>query len=102
MLRAEGPHEKEKMAHAMHKLTVVVHEVVPRVGPLEAKTKKKCTGLEPQLFFFEKRMERKKQTGANKRAIGASNVREMCLFFLPFGVAASSSWHEKIHLIKFN
>ena len=36
MLRAEGAHEKEHMAHAMHKLTVVVHEVVSPVGLLEA------------------------------------------------------------------
>ena len=38
MLRAEGAHEKEHMAHAMHKLTVVVHEVVSPVGFLEAET----------------------------------------------------------------
>ena len=36
MLRAEGAHEKEHMAHAMHKLTVVVHEVVSPGGLLEA------------------------------------------------------------------
>ena len=37
MLRADGEHEKEQMARAMHKLAAVVHEVVSPVRALEAK-----------------------------------------------------------------
>ena len=37
MLRAGGPDEKEQLACAMHKLKVVVHEVVSPAGLLEAK-----------------------------------------------------------------
>ena len=37
MLRAGGPDEKEQLACAMHKLKVVMHEVVRPAGLLEAK-----------------------------------------------------------------
>ncbi len=37
MLRACGADEKERVARAIHKLTVVVHAVVPPVVVLEAK-----------------------------------------------------------------
>jgi hypothetical protein len=37
VLRADGEHEKEQMARAMHKLMAVVHEVVSPVRALEAK-----------------------------------------------------------------
>ena len=37
MLRAVGTDEKEQLACAMHKLKVVVHEVVSPAGLLEAK-----------------------------------------------------------------
>ena len=37
MLRAGGPDEKEQLACAMHKLKVVMHEVVSPAGLLEAK-----------------------------------------------------------------
>ena len=37
MLRACGPDEKERVAHAIHKLKVVVHAVVPPVMLSEAK-----------------------------------------------------------------
>ena len=38
VLRAGGPDEKEQLACAMHKLKVVMHEVVSPAGLLEAKT----------------------------------------------------------------
>ena len=55
MLRAEGAHEKEQMPHAMHKLTVAVHEVVSLVGLLEAKNAPGTSESE----IFHGRMERK-------------------------------------------
>ena len=71
MLRAEGAHENENMAHAMHKLIIVVHEVVSPAGPLEAKNARGSS----HKGFFDRCMERKKRNRANKRAIGASEVR---------------------------
>ena len=58
MLRVDGAHQKEQMAHAMRKLTVAVHEVVPPVGLLEAENARGSS----QSRFFDRRMERKKRT----------------------------------------
>ena len=74
MLRAEGAHENENMAHAMHKLTVVVHEVVPRVGPLEAKNARGSS----HSWFFERCMERKKKTNRGEQESDRSEQSEEC------------------------
>ena len=78
MLRAEGAHEKEYMAHAMHKLTVVGHEVVSSVGLLEAKNAPDMSeskifhgcmeGKKPELD--EQRSDRSEQREVNDLRLG--------------------------------
>ena len=76
MLRAGGPDEKEQLACAMHKLKVVVHEVVSPAGLSEAKDAPGTSESET----FHGPAEVKKPNRTDEGAMGSNKGRKMDFF----------------------